>query len=74
MSEYNNALKKGDHIEFLSDAQTDKGPCTATVVWILDGLVCLNHGGDYSHLPIHDIEINRVSTHAKTGNPLFFAK
>ena len=74
MSDYIDTIKQGDHIEFLSDRQTDKGPCTGSVQWILNNLICINLGqDDYIHLDLPDLKIKRVSLHHRTGRPLYFA-
>ncbi len=71
---HNDLVKKGDHIEWLSDKQTDRGPCCGTVHWVLDGVVCMRFGDtDFDHFKLEDIEFTGVDLHARTNRPLFFA-
>lgn len=71
---YHTIIKAGDHIEWLSNQQTDKGPCTGTVWWIKDGIVCVKFSPDeFGHWLLEEIDFARVSLHHRTGKPLFFA-
>ena len=69
----------GDHIEFLSDAITDKGPCTGTIKWNSGG-----PGGKYG-IQLSDEQIvvsmkdllthlDRKTKHARTNKPLWIIK
>ena len=71
--DYNEAIAVGDLIEFLSDKQTDKGPCTATVHWILDDTICLCHGNEFTHMNKNHIIFERV-TLTPDGRPLYMAR
>jgi len=72
--QHNYLVKAGDHIEWESDKQTDRGPCCGTVHWIKDGVVCVHFGDqDFGHWKLKDIEFTGVDMHARTKRPLFFA-
>jgi hypothetical protein len=71
---HNELVKTGDHIEWESDRQTDRGPCCGTVWWIKDGIICVKFGPtDFDHWKLADMDFTGVSLHHRTGKPLFFA-
>lgn len=70
---YRDAIGKGDHIEFTSDRQADKGPCTGIIHWRLDNILCVELGDEFLHFHLPKLRMYSVTLHQKTKKPLFFA-
>jgi len=59
----NSSFQVGDHIEFLSDEQTEKGPSTGVVEIVDSNRIVINHSDITEEFFINDLSINRKSKH-----------
>lgn len=60
----------GDHVEFLSDSLTDKGPCTGTVTAV-EGGVQIACSDESIWIDPEEADVERITTHAKDGKKLY---
>lgn len=61
-------MQPGDVIEFLSDQQTDKGPCSGRCVRNADGLVILQFSDTRETWPVECLEVSCCHNRPKFGN------
>jgi hypothetical protein len=61
----------GDKFEFMSDRQTDKGPCTGTVLAVEGGSALMSYSDTTKWHDPEEIDVQRITTCAKDGKKLF---
>lgn len=64
----------GDHVEFLSDYQTEKGPSAGTCVIVEGDRVAIKHSDCVEWFDRKALELERRSTHGRTGGDLWLLK
>ena len=60
-------MQPGDHVEFLSDRQTDKGPSAGAVRGVNNGKVLISHSDCNESFRVSDLMIHMETTHHKGG-------
>lgn len=51
------SMEQGDHVEFQSDRQTDKGPATGTVLVRDGGVVAIKFGAGIEWFEVKNIDV-----------------
>lgn len=64
-------MKAGNHVEFRSDQQTEKGPSAGLVEYVNGSQVAIRHSDTVEWFDKTTLRVERESKHYKTGRPLW---
>ncbi|MCK4843074.1 MAG: hypothetical protein KAT04_14530 [Methylococcales bacterium] len=60
-------MQAGEHVEFLSDKQTEKGPSAGTIRISMGDKILIEHSDTKEEFKISELDIIRKTTHRKGG-------
>lgn len=61
------SMKAGDHVEFLSDKQTEKGPSVGTIKISRGNQVLISHSDCSEEFNAADLHVHKKTTHHRGG-------